>query len=143
MAGKSRTKRTPREQATRYRQSGHTFLAAAEALDVLAGEDESYGSAIALLVVHAAISLADSITIAYGERKSASGNHAEVVSVLRAVLGNGLPDKPVKLLAGIIKSKDAVAYQGKYFGLEAAREILTKGLEFAAWAEDWYQERPT
>ncbi|MBA2292532.1 MAG: hypothetical protein H0W15_08755 [Gemmatimonadales bacterium] len=136
------TKKVDRDQATRYLQSGRTFLAAAKALEALAEEDESYGSAIALLAVHAVISHGDALVIAYSGNKSKSGEHRDTVRLLRHALGNRLPDQQEKEMLAVLGAKDAVAYQGKYFPLNEAQAVLAKAAAFGAWAEPRYQERP-
>jgi hypothetical protein len=136
------TKRVDRDQAKRYLQSGQTFLAAAQALEALAGEDETYGTAIALLAVHAVISHGDALVIAYTGKKSKSGDHTDTVRLLRDALGNRLPDKQEKEMRAVLTAKDAVAYGGKYFPLADAQALLAKAAAFGEWAEQRYQERP-
>jgi len=141
MARTAGTKTVERTQAAGYLGTGRTFLAAAEALAALAGEDESYGNAIALLAVHAAIGHVDALTIGFAEKKSVSGDHRDAARLLRAVLGNRLPDKQERALMSLLNSKDAVSYQGKHFPLDDAMGLLAKAAAFAAWADQRYEER--
>lgn len=136
------TKNVDRDQAKRYLQSGRAFLAAAQALETLAEEDESYGSAIALLAVHAVIGHGDALVIAYRGKKSKSGEHRDTARLLRDALGNRLPDKQENEMLAVLGAKDAVAYQGKYFPLDEAQAVLAKATAFGVWAEARYQERP-
>ncbi|MDX2208070.1 MAG: hypothetical protein SFU57_10530 [Gemmatimonadales bacterium] len=117
-------------------------MAAAQALETLADEDESYGNAISLLAVHAAIGHVDALTIGFAEKKSVSGDHRDAAKLLRAVLGNRLPDKQERALMSLLSSKDAVSYQGKHFPLDDAKELLAKATAFAVWADERYQGRP-
>lgn len=142
MARIAGTKAVERHQATAYLGTGRTFLVAAQALEALAGEDESYGNAIALLAVHAAIAHVDALTIGFAEKKSTSGDHRDAAKLLRAVFGNRLPDNQERALVSLLNSKDAVSYQGKHFPLEDAMALLAKATAFAAWADERYQERP-
>lgn len=136
------TKHVDRDQAGKYLQSGQTFLMAAQALEALAGEDESYGSAIALLAVHAVISHGDALVIAYTGKKSRSGEHTDTVRLLRDAFGNRLPERQSKDMKAVLDAKDGVAYQGKYFPLTDAQALLKKAAAFGEWAEERYQERP-
>jgi len=119
-----------------------TLLDAADSLAALAGEDESYGNAIALLSIHSAISRADAVSIAYAERKSAEGDHTQAVTVLRAALGNRLPKREEGLLVSLIAAKDSVSYQGKFYPLADGQLMLEKARRFAAWADRMFQQRP-
>ena len=142
MTRADRNKRTDRSSAGKYRETARSFLASAEALATLANDDEAYGNAIALLAVHAAIGYADAIAIAYGERKSTAGDHEQVVALLTTILRTRLPAGERTRLLKLVKLKDTVAYQGKYFQLDEARQHLILAARFAAWAEQMYQRRP-
>jgi hypothetical protein len=139
---RTRARQVDRLTATKYRQVGSAFLDSADALSALADDDESYGNAIGLLAVHAAIAFADAVSIAYGERKSAAGDHEQAVTVLRSVLTVRLPSTMDSLLLSLVKAKDGVAYQGKYYPLQDGRDLLGKATRFAQWADRMYQQRP-
>ena len=132
----------PVEHAPGYRDSGRTFLAAAVLLSELATEEESYGTAIGLLAVHAAISHADSVSIAYGRRKSVAGNHASAEQLLVAVLGNDFPRTERRRFLQIISQKDAMAYRGDYVPLDEARQLRLLAQRFAQWAEGMLRSQP-
>lgn len=136
------TKRIERTQAAGYLGTGKPFVVAAEALRVPAGEDESCGNAIALLAVHAAIAHVDAPTIAFAERRSCSGDHRHAARLLRDVLGNQLPEKQERPLLSMLNAKDTETYQGKYFALSDAVELLAKASTLAVWAEDRFHARP-
>jgi hypothetical protein len=142
MVRRSRTRTVDRVSAGKYRQVGRAFLDAADALSMVAGEDETYGNAIGLLSIHAAIAYADTVSIAYGERKSTAGDHEQAVTVLRSVLGARLPSDMDSLLLSLVKAKDGVAYQGKYYPLRDGQRLLDKASRFAQWADRLYQQRP-
>jgi hypothetical protein len=46
-----------------------------------------------------------------------------------------------KLLT-LVKAKDSIAYQGKYYPLHDGRHLLDKATKFAQWADQVYQQRP-
>lgn len=141
MARTDRTRAEPRERAPAYRDQGRIFLDAANALASQARGNESYGSAIALLVVHASIAFTDSLTIGFAGRKS-TGIHAQAGHLLTAALGARLPTTERQRLARLLSEKDSIAYQGRYYPLDEARKLLVGAQRFAAWAERIFEERP-
>lgn len=142
MIRRSRTRTVDRLSAGKYQQVGRAFIDAADALSTVAGEDETYGNAVGLLSIHAAIAYSDAVSIAYGARKSTEGDHEHAVSVLRSVLNTRLPNEMHSLLLSLVKAKDGVAYQGKYYPLREGRGLLDKATRFAQWADNVYQQRP-
>jgi hypothetical protein len=139
---RGRARPVDRLSAGKYRHVGRAFLDAADALSVVAGDDETYGNAIGLLSIHAAIAYADAVSIAYGERKSAAGDHEQAVSMLRGVLAARLPNDMESMLLTLVRAKDSVAYQGKYYPLDDGRALLERATTFARWADQLYQQRP-
>jgi hypothetical protein len=135
VANKTDRRRVERSLARGYLDSGRTFLKAAEDLATLASEDEMYGSAIALLSVHAGISHADAACIQVDEKKSTSGDHRDAVRLLREVFGNRLPDARERDLRTLVEVKDQVAYQGRHYPLDEALRLLKRAREFAKWVE--------
>jgi hypothetical protein len=137
------TKPTDRSQAVKYRGVARAFLDAAEALSLVAAEDETYGNAIALLSVHLCVSYADATCIGYGEQKSRAGDHELVVPLLHDIMRERLPADIEKHLRLVVSRKDEIAYQGLHFSLHEARQLLERATRFAVWAEQMYQRRPT
>ena len=82
MVRRKRTKTVDRALAMKYHGVGRGFLSAAADLSAVASDDDAYGNAIALLAIHGAIAMADALAIAYGERKSAEGDHGHAVGLL-------------------------------------------------------------
>jgi hypothetical protein len=82
------------------------------------------------------------VSIAYGERKSATGDHEQAVTVLRAAVSTRLPNDMDSLLLSLVKTKDSVAYQRKYYPLRDGRSLLKEATRFAQWADQLYQQRP-
>lgn len=58
---RKRVRTVDRSSAPKYAQVAAAFLVSAEALATLAGDDEGYGNAIALLSTHAVIAWADAV----------------------------------------------------------------------------------
>ena len=111
----------------------------------LASEGDSYGNAIAVLAIHAAISYNDALTISYGELKSPAGQHSRAADLLTEVL-KGINTREVSSRADqlrtILGSKDRVSYTGTFYRLEDAALLLTQVTDFARWADAMYQRRP-
>lgn len=122
---------------------GRAFLASAQALSTVADGDEGYGNAIALLAVHACVSLADALAIGYAEIKSTAGEHAATVPMLRDIFRQQLPDDVEKALRSVVTSKDEIAYQGRYYPLQDGQRLLAKAEAFSVWAMRKHEERPT
>jgi hypothetical protein len=131
-----------RASAAKFAQVGDAFLTSAQALSDVAGGDEHYGNAIALLAIHAAIAWSDALSIAYAEQRSTDGDHLQAVKVLRGALGAKLPDTQETRLRRIIASKDEVSYQGAYYPLKDGRALLERAQLFATWGRKLYGDRP-
>jgi hypothetical protein len=142
MVKRTGTKRVDRSEAGKYAETGRVFLESAQALSTVADEGAPYGNAIALLGIHATISSADALSIAFGERKSVD-EHTKAVDVLRGVLGSRLPNDKAKMLRRILLEKDSVSYQGTYYTLEDGRLLLAAAEEFCGWARSTLETRPT
>ena len=130
-----------RGQAPNYYAVARAFRTSAEALAELAGRGDTYGNAIALLAVHAAISHADALAVAFGGVKS-TDDHTRAPDLLKNVLKAKLPAEMATLLRSAIGAKDEVSYQGAYYPLEDGRRLLEKAERFYAWADELYQRRP-
>ena len=143
MTRRSRAKAVDRLHAGRYRRLAQSFATSAQALSDVASDDEGYGNAIGLLVVHTCVAYADVLAISYGERKSTAGDHQMAVVLLRDILRDQLTDAAEKSLGLVIRSKDELSYQGRYYSLTEARHLLSHASSFAAWAESMYDRRPT
>jgi len=143
MTRRGSAKRVDRSQAAKYMSVGRAFLSSAQALSTVADGDEGYGNAIALLAVHACVSLADALAIGYAEVKSTAGDHAAVVPMLRDIFRQQLPADVEKALRSVVTSKDEIAYQGRYYPLQDGQRLLARAEAFSTWATRVYEERPT
>jgi hypothetical protein len=138
---RARSKRIDKSQALKYAQTGRYFLESARALSEIADDGAPYGNAIALNSIHAAISFADSLTIAFGERKSGD-QHEKAIDVLRTTLGSKIDEKMAKAFVQILQQKDTVSYQGSYYSVGDGRKVLKRAESFCKWASDVFETRP-
>lgn len=135
MTRRGNWKRVDPGEARGYLDTGRMFLRAAQALGALAGGDELYGNAIAVLAVHSAISHADAACIARAGKKSTGGDHRELVSLLRDVFGNRLPSARERDLRSLLEAKDHVSYQGEHYLLSDALNMLQRAVRMAGWVD--------
>lgn len=80
--------------------------------------------------------------VAYAGFKSTEGEHERAVETLQAALGARAEPGQLKALRAIIKEKDSVSYQGIYYTMAEARNLVEKLNGFAEWAEGIYERRP-
>jgi len=120
---RKRVRAVDRSSASKYAQVAAAFLVSAEALAALAGDDEGYGNAIALLSTHAVIAWADAVSIRYAAQKATDGDHELAAVVLRDSVRNRLTPAAVKALRSVLAEKDAIAYQGRYYPLEQGARV--------------------
>lgn len=135
MANKGRRTRVDSSHAPKYQRVGSALLRSADDLLEIADGRATYGNAVAIITIHAAIAYADALTIGYGGVKSGEGDHARVVDVVRDVLGSRADEGALRSLLRLVQRKDAVSYQGEYYTVDEARALVERGREFAAWAE--------
>ena len=141
MVKRGASKRVDRSHAPQYAETGRVFLESAQALSDVADDGAPYGNAVALLAIHAAISYGDTLTIAFGQLKSAD-EHMKAADALRSVLGTRLPAEQLKSFRAVLQEKDAVSYQGTYYTLADGRKLLERSRSFCAWALEVFQTRP-
>lgn len=67
---KAHRKAVDRAHAPKYYGVARAFLTSAQALADLGDESDTYGNAMAILAIHAAIGYADALAVAYGGTKS-------------------------------------------------------------------------
>lgn len=85
-------------------------------------------------VIHCAIAYADALTAKYrGEINQ--GDHGAVVKLLRAALGNELPNRQESNLKALLEQKDEVQYGSRSKTRDDAERALERLEEFVAWAE--------
>jgi hypothetical protein len=136
---RKRVRTVDRGSAPKYAHVAASFLESATALATLAGADEGYGNAIALLSTHAVIAWADAVSIRYAEQKATDGDHAQAAAVLRDSVRNRLTTAAEKALRSVLAEKDAIAYQGRYYPLDHGIKVLEQAKKFAKWAREAYE----
>ncbi|MBW3554487.1 MAG: hypothetical protein KY466_13305 [Gemmatimonadetes bacterium] len=112
------------------------------AADIGVIAEDRHGNAIAIIAIHAAIAYADALCIAYGGFKSTEGEHERAVDALKQALGNRIDSKQASRLLSIVKAKDTASYQGVYYRVAEAQQLVRKLEAFGEWAEKMYDQRP-
>jgi hypothetical protein len=128
--------------ASKYRLVAQALGKSAQDLCELAEDGDGYGSAVAIIAIHAAIAHSDALSIAFGGFKSTEGDHERAADSLLAALGSRADAGQIKALRSIIAEKDMVSYQGVYYAVEDARAVVQRLTAFAEWADEMYQQRP-
>jgi len=95
-----------------------------------------YYNAAGVLVVHAAIALADSITIKFGGIKSRSENHLEIINLIREVVRDEEQrNKALNQLEALISHKSSVSYSGDIYHKKDIDKMLKHYERFSSWAK--------
>lgn len=142
MVNVGKTRHTPRSQAMRYIRVARALHSTARDLRDVAADGDTYGNAMAIIAIHAAIAYADALSIAFREIKSIDGNHSMAVPALQHALGHRADARQCRRLANIIDQKNAVSYQGEYYTLEDAARVVDEVGAFAEWALALFEQRP-
>lgn len=137
-----KTRQMDRSQAMKYLRVARALHSTAGDLNELAGDGDTYGNAMAIVAIHAAIAYSDALSIAFREIKSVDGNHSMAVPTLRHAMGYRADDTQINRLSNIIDQKSAVSYQGQYYTLADARTVVSKVDVFAEWVLAVWEERP-
>lgn len=141
MVKRTNARRVNKRDAPGYAETGRIFLESARALSEIADEAAPYGNAIGLLSIHAAISYADALTIAFGEKKSADV-HRKAVDTLRSVMGSKLDERAAKAFRLVLQQKDAVSYRGEFYSIDDGRKLLKHAELFCKWTRNVFETRP-
>ena len=142
MVGRGSRKTVDRSQAEKYRRVGAALIESARALQTVADEEDRFGNAIGIVAVHAAVAYTDALTIQFAEFKSTEGDHRKAADALLAALTHRADPDKVSLLRSVLGAKDEVSYSGTFYRLADAGKLLSRTIEFAAWAEEMYHRRP-
>lgn len=142
MVNLGKTRQMDRSQAAKYLRVARALHSTAGDLDQLAAEGDTYGNAMAIVAIHAAIAYADALAIAFRELKSIDGDHSMAVVTLRHAIGHRADEAQIRRLESIIDQKSAVSYQGQYYTITDARAVVAKLNAFAQWALSLWEERP-
>ncbi len=94
-----------------------------------------YYNAAGVLIVHAAIALADAITIKLGGVKCKGENHNEILGLLKDLSPAGTQrNNALNQLEAIISHKNAVSYSGSIYDKKDIEKLLKHFQRFSNWA---------
>ncbi len=142
MVSLGKTRQMDRSKAVKYFGVARALHSTAGDLNQLATEGDTYGNAMAIVAIHAAIAYADALSIAFRELKSVDGGHSMAADTLRHAIGNRADEAQIKRLRMIIDQKSAASYQGEYYTLADAKDVAEQLDVFAKWALAVWEERP-
>ena len=115
-----------------YQSVAEGFYRGAE----LAREFE-YWNASGVLIVHAAIALADAIAIKLAGVKSRGEDHHETIALLEEVVAPGEEKKKALVhLRRIIDHKNTVSYSGELYEKKDIEQLWKQVARFREWAID-------
>jgi hypothetical protein len=119
-----------RAKAADYRTVAESFYNGAEVTAAF-----SYWNAAGVLYVHAAIALADAMTIKLGGVRCRGEDHQEAVALLdELVAPNQQKQKALNQLRTIIDHKNLVAYSGEVFSRRDVDKLAKLLDRFRRWA---------
>ena len=113
-----------------------------QGMRLLADDLSSYGSGVALLAVHSAISLNDAILVAVTCKRNKSDNHQTAVLGLETACNEGrvLDKNGINHFKWLISKKSHIAYGGDRVGDQELKQSITTAQRFAAWAYTHFKE---
>jgi hypothetical protein len=128
-----------RAKMLHHRSRSDGFL---QAMRVLAVNLEAHGNAVALLAVHAAISLGDAVMLACTGRRSKDQDHLAAVDALRRLCASrGIDPAGLNHLSWLVARKTVFAYGDKRLDLnDDVRRAQLNVERFATWAYKHFKE---
>ena len=94
-----------------------------------------YYNAAGVLIVHAAIALADALTIKLGGVKCKGENHNEILGLLKDLSPAGTQrNNALNQLEAIISHKNAVSYSGSIYDKKDIEKLLKHFDRFSNWS---------
>lgn len=94
-----------------------------------------YYNAAGVLIVHATIALADSLTIKTGGVKCKGENHYEILDLLKEKIHDDSKRKPaLNQLEAIISHKNSVSYSGDIYTKQDLDKLFKNFERFSNWA---------
>ena len=116
---------------TDFRKVSDNFYEGAK----VASEFEYYNAA-EVLIVHAAIALADAVTIRLSSTKCAGNNHYEIIHLLKeSVAGSKENNSALIHFEKIIDHKNAVSYQGEIYKKADITKLFKHFERFKSWTD--------
>lgn len=120
-----------RKQAKDYLSKAEQFLQAA-----LRARGSAMHDAAMLSAVHAAISAADSVTVALAGVRSADPDHRRVVDLVQQVVGSGRRSERAKQLDQLIAAKNSVEYESRRATAKDADQAVKRAERVVLWARE-------
>jgi hypothetical protein len=97
--------------------------------------DFEYFNAAGVLIVHAAIAMADAVTIRFSSSKCSGDNHYEIIKLLKETAPASAQNKSALIqFEKIIDHKNAVSYQGLIYVKEDIDQLVKHFERFSNWA---------
>ena len=128
------SRKAGREAGIKRLEMGRQYLKAAETQYAMRDPGD-FGNPVVSQCILAAIAYADAVTIIFSGEESKE-NHDAAPALLRAALGNRLPngrEKDFKMLLGL---KPLAQYRARSMTFEEAGKAMERLRAFAGWAED-------
>jgi hypothetical protein len=98
-----------------------------------------YYNAAGVLIIHAAIALADSVTIKLAGKKCSGDNHYEVIELLRSVVPHSSSkEKALEQLSKLIDHKNKISYMGDIYFKKDVDKLIKYFGRFKNWAFHLY-----
>lgn len=95
-----------------------------------------YFNAAGVLIIHAAIALADSVTIKLAGKKCSGESHYEIIELLRLVTPpSANKNKALDQFKKLIDHKNQVSYQGNIYFRKDVDKLLKYFGRFKSWAD--------
>lgn len=95
-----------------------------------------YYNAAGVLVIHAAISLADAITIKLSGKKSSGDSHYDIIELLKLVAPpSAIKNSSLTQFKNLIDHKNKVLYYGDIYYKKDVDKLLKHFKRFKAWAD--------
>ncbi|NLT50260.1 MAG: HEPN domain-containing protein [Ignavibacteria bacterium] len=131
MVRKSSRTKYDRNDAVKFKRVAENFIEGAK----LAYEFEYYNAA-GVLVVHAAIALADYVTIYLKGEKCKGDNHFEILNLIKEItFEEEKRTKAIKNLESILHIKSSVSYTGEIYTKSDIEKLFQKYTKFESWVK--------
>ena len=95
-----------------------------------------YYNAAGVLIIHAAIALADAVTIKLSGKKSSGDSHYDIIELLRLVTPpSANKNKSLDQFKKLIDHKNKVSYYGDIYYKKDVDKLIKHFVRFKSWAE--------
>jgi len=128
-------KKTPRKKIDAikfndFRKVADNFTKGAEL-----AHDFDYFNAAGVLIIHAAIAVADAVTIKLSSQKCTGNNHYEIISLLKDITPESKHKKgAINQFKNLIDHKNAVSYTGDIYNKRDVDKLFKHFKRFSVWA---------